>query len=261
MRVGTVASAPPVFVRVAAHPLRWRILNELAASDRRVRELTLAVAAPQSLVSYHLGCLRAGGLVVARKSSADGRDSYYSLDLARCADLMSATGAALHPGLRLAPVESDRRSARSSGRAPRVLFLCTGNSARSQMAEALLLDRAPFPVHGSSAGSRPKPLHANAVRVMRTRGIDISANRTKHLREFSRRRFDHVVTLCDRLREECPEFPGHPRITHWSMPDPSAAGATNAQTYPAFERAADEIERRVHFLLAVIGQPSTKESS
>jgi protein-tyrosine-phosphatase/DNA-binding transcriptional ArsR family regulator len=252
---------PPEFVRLAANPLRWRILNELAASDQRVRELTGAIAEPQSLVSYHLGRLRADGLVTVRKSSADGRDSYYSVDLVRCGELLAATGAALHPGLRLVPGEPGRQPSTSPRRVPRVLFLCTGNSARSQIAEALLADRAPFPVRVSSAGSRPKPLHPNAVRVMRARGIDISANRSKHLDEFAHRRFDWVVTLCDRLREECPEFPGHPRVTHWSMPDPSAAGATNATTYPAFERTAEEIERRIHFLLALIEQSSNKESS
>jgi len=247
---------------LVAHPVRWRILNELAASDQRVRELTGAIAEPQNLVSYHLGRLRAGGLVTARRSSADGRDSYYSVDLARCADLLAATGAALHPGVRLGPVAHGRaRSTRSSRDVPRVLFLCTGNSARSQIAEALTIERAPFPVRAFSAGSRPKPVHPNAVRVMRTRGVDISANRSKNVREFSHRRFDYVVTICDRLREECPEFPGHPSVMHWSMPDPSATGATEKQTYPAFERTAQEIEQRVHFLLALLDQPVSRERS
>jgi len=246
-------------MQLAAHPLRWQILNELAGSDQRVRELTSAIAEPQNLVSYHLGRLRSGGLVTVRKSSADGRDSYYSVDLDRCAELMTATGAALHPGLQLVSRES--RPTRSSRGVPRVLFLCTGNSARSQMAEALLEHRAPFRVRAFSAGSRPKPLHPNAIRAMRSRGIDISDRRTKPVHEFSRRRFDFVVTLCDRLREECPEFDGHPRVTHWSMPDPSASGNGNAQTYPAFERAADEIERRIHFLIALIEQSSSKESA
>jgi protein-tyrosine-phosphatase/DNA-binding transcriptional ArsR family regulator len=251
----TEASVPPVFVQLAAHPLRWRILGELARSDQRVRELTGVIAEPQSLVSYHLGRLRTGGLVTARRSSADGRDAYYSVDLERCADLVAATAAALHPGLRLGPVPGHRKgSARAVRRVPRVLFLCTGNSARSQMAEALMVERAAFPVKVLSAGSRPKPLHPNAVRAMQTRGIDIRDRRPKHLDEFSRRRFDYVVTLCDRLREECPEFPGHPDVMHWSMPDPSTTGGTDAQTYPAFARAADEIERRIHFLLALIEQ-------
>ncbi|MGZ4241835.1 MAG: arsenate reductase/protein-tyrosine-phosphatase family protein [Actinomycetota bacterium] len=262
MGTAVAPSAPPVFVQLAANPVRWRILGELAGSDRRVRELTSVIDEPQSLVSYHLQRLRAGGLVTVRRSSADGRDSYYSIDLARCADLLVSTAAALHPGLRLDPDAGGRDRPRpSSRRAPQVLFLCTGNSARSQMAEAFMSHRAPFPVQAFSAGSRPKPLHANAVRAMQTHGIDISDCRSKHLDEFARRRFDYVVTLCDRVREVCPEFPGHPRAAHWSMPDPSASGATDAETYPAFARAADEIEQRVQFLLASIEQPTPRRGN
>lgn len=250
----------PVFVSLAGHAVRWRLLTSLTAGDLRVRELTTAIGEPQSLVSYHLGRLRSGGLVSMRRSSADGRDVYYSIDLLRCEDLLGDAGTALHPGLRLVAVEPRRdRPARSRRHAPRVLFLCTGNSARSQMAEALIVEHAAFPVRASSAGSLPKPLHPNAVRVMHARGIDISNNHSKHLDRFSRRQFDYVVSLCDRVREVCPEFPGAPRVMHWSMPDPSHAGATDAQTYPAFERAADELEIRIRFLLAKIEQDLTQE--
>jgi DNA-binding transcriptional ArsR family regulator len=92
-------SAPPGFLRLAGHPLRWRLLTELARTDRQVRELTGLLGQPQSLVSYHLGQLRAGGLVSARRSSADGRDCYYRIELARCRERLAETGLALHPGL------------------------------------------------------------------------------------------------------------------------------------------------------------------
>ncbi|MGZ4735522.1 MAG: arsenate reductase/protein-tyrosine-phosphatase family protein [Acidimicrobiia bacterium] len=253
------SSTMPVFVELAGHPVRWRILAELSVSDRRVRELTAAMGEPQSLVSYHLGRLRTGGLVDVRRSSADGRDSYYSVDLAHCADLLAAVGVALHPGLRLGRLEGERvRPSGSARRVPRVLFLCTGNSARSQMAEAFMAHGSRFPIQAFSAGSRPKPLHPNAVRVMRKRGVDISGCRAKSVDEFAKRRFDHVVTLCDRVREVCPEFPGSPRLTHWSMPDPSATGTTDRQTYPAFEVAADEIERRVRFLQELIDESRSR---
>ncbi len=95
------ASAPPEFLRLAGHPLRWQLLAELARSDRRVRELRERLGQPQSLVSYHLGQLRAGGLVSARRSSADRRDAYYRIDLTHCGELLIETGRALHPGLAL----------------------------------------------------------------------------------------------------------------------------------------------------------------
>src|SRR3954451_5456229 len=96
---GQVA-APPPFVRLAAHPLRWQLLAELAGSDYRVRELVTRIDQPQNLVSYHLRLLREGGLVTSTRSSFDGRDSYYHLDLDRCADALTDSAAALHPALR-----------------------------------------------------------------------------------------------------------------------------------------------------------------
>jgi DNA-binding transcriptional ArsR family regulator len=92
-------------VRLAAHPLRWRRLSELADGDYRVRELVTLVGEPQNLVSYHLRLLRDGGLVTATRSSFDGRDSYYHLDLGRCVATFADAGAALHPALRREPAE------------------------------------------------------------------------------------------------------------------------------------------------------------
>ncbi|WP_239165123.1 arsenate reductase/protein-tyrosine-phosphatase family protein [Actinoplanes palleronii] len=234
---GTVAV--PGFVAAAGHPVRWRLLSELARSDRAVHELTAVLGQPQNLVSYHLGKLRMAALVTARRSSADGRDTYYSLDLERCGDLLSGTGAALHPGLRLT------RPAPVLAVTGRVLFLCTGNSSRSQMAEALLRHRSAGAVHAFSAGSAPKPVHPSAVSTMAARGIDLAGARPKHLGEFTGQHFDYVITLCDRVKEVCPGFPGHPRPVHWSIADP-AAGPDGP---PAFERTADELTQRIGFLL------------
>src|SRR5262249_46345840 len=151
------------------------------------------------LVSYHLAQLRTGELVSMRRSAADRRDTYYTLNLARCAELFERAGAALHPGLRLAPSPPALRAAAPAPtRRRRVLFLCTGNGTRSQIAEVLLDSLSSGAVEVASAGSHPRPVHPNAVRVMRERGIDISAKRSKHLSEFARRRFDFVITLCDR---------------------------------------------------------------
>ena len=251
--------SPPPFLRLAGHPLRWRLLNELARSDRRVGELCALAGEPQSLVSYHLRQLRDGGVVSARRSLADGRDTYYVLELARCGELLAGAGASLHPGLRSA-VGSDPGHARGSAHA-RVLFLCTGNSARSQMAEALAEQLSDGRVRAASAGSHPKPLHPNAVRVMRARGIDLAGRRSKHLGEFTRRRFDYVISLCDRVREVCPEFPGTPQAIHWSVRDPGREPGTDTETLPAFERTAAELETRIAFLLAAINHPTYAEEA
>ena len=252
---------PPSFVRLASHPVRWRLMQELVRSDRAVGELMVLVDEPQSLVSYHLRQLRDGGLVSARRSSADRRDSYYTIDLGACRRALQTAGGALHPALHgiATPLASQPRE--DSRRRQRVLFLCTGNSARSQIAEALIEHMSAGAIDARSAGSEPKPLHPNAVRVLRTRGIDISANRTKHIDEFVSERFDEVITLCDRVREVCPEFPSHPELVHWSIPDPALDGATNRSTYPAFERTTVDLESRISFLLHLLSDRTTTRRS
>ena len=237
---------PPEFMQLAGHPLRWQLLQGLAHSDRTVHELTGLVGQPQNLVSYHLGKLRDARLVTARRSSADGRDAYYTVDLARVGELLSTSGDAIHPGLRLTPPPPRRVTAR-------VLFLCTGNSARSQMAEALARTRSGGLVEAFSAGSHPKPLHPDAVRAMREEhDIDLTGHQSKHLGVFTDVRFDRVISLCDRVREVCPEFPGDPETIHWSIPDPAAGHVDDEASYPAFRQTAAELETRFGFLLAVL---------
>ena len=227
----------PEFVRMAAHPLRWQLLTELAGSDHRVRELTERLGEPQNLVSYHLRLLRDGGLVSSRRSTFDGRDTYYHLDLDRCSALLTGAGAALHPSLELQPPTP------LSPNGVRVLFACTGNSARSPIAEALLRRRAPG-IEVTSAGSHPKQLHPNTVRVLLEEfGIDISGRSPQHL-DSVRPGFDHVITLCDKVREVCPEFEGTP--IHWSVPEPSG--------YPEFVATAVEIDTRIRHLLPVLAR-------
>ena len=232
---------PPEFLRLAGNTVRWRLLTELARSDLRVGELTARVGQPQNAISYHLGQLRSAGLVSMRRSSADQRDTYYHVELTRFGELLDATGAALHPGLANCPVP-----AAPPQHAPTtwVLFACTGNSARSQIAEALLARAAPDRVRAASAGSHPKELHPNAVRVMREYGIDLTGRRSKHFDELTVRRFDYVITLCDKVREVCPELPGRPELIHWSIPDPAAERDSRA-SYPDFRRVAADLLTRI----------------
>jgi protein-tyrosine-phosphatase len=96
---------------------------------------------------------------------------------------------------------------------------------------------------------------------MKKRGIDISGNRTKHVDEFVAQRFDVVITLCDRVREVCPEFPSHPDLVHWSIPDPALEGPNDRATLPAFERLATELETRIGFLLQLLEESTTRRST
>jgi protein-tyrosine-phosphatase len=247
---------PPEILAALSDPLRWQLVGELGRSDRRVGELVQLLGKPQNLVSYHLAELRNAGIVTARRSSADGRDVYYRADLFRCRDLLREAGLSLHPGLSLVPAQGGGGAPRRAR--PRLLFLCTGNSARSQIAEALVEHRSAGTVEARSAGSHPKPLHPNAVRVMAERGVDIAGRRTKSLTRFTRSRFDRVITLCDKVREICPEFPGPAIAAHWSIADPATAGDTDKATYTAFEHVADEIDGRVELLLADLQAPQLK---
>ncbi|OBH03796.1 ArsR family transcriptional regulator [Mycobacterium sp. E1747] len=226
-------------MQMASHPVRWALLTELAGTDLRVRELAAAVDEPQNLISYHLRLLRSAGLVDARRSSFDGRDTYYRLNPTGCAGAFREAAEALHPAL--APTHGGRPPVRS------VLFLCSGNSARSPMAEALLRRRGQGRIRAASAGSHPKShLHRDAIRIMRDRyGIDLGAQRPQPLTAVARRRFDCVITLCDRVREYARDH-GVTTTTHWSLPDPSGAG------YPEFGRVASELDDRIDFLLPVL---------
>jgi protein-tyrosine-phosphatase/DNA-binding transcriptional ArsR family regulator len=242
--------ATPEFVRLASHPLRWRVLTELAVSDLRVRELVALVDQPQNLVSYHLRLLRDGGLVTATRSTFDGRDSYYHLNLDHCADALVATGSALHPALRLTPAPPTSRIATSVT----VLFVCTGNSARSPVAAALLHHRADRIIKATSAGTLPGPeLNPLAVRVLREEyAIDLPHRRPRHLSSLSGRRFDYLITLCDKAREVSPGLVDHGRRIHWSIPDPTAAHGTERAAYSTFARIAADIDARIRHLLPVL---------
>jgi arsenate reductase len=130
----------------------------------------------------------------------------------------------------------------------RVLFLCTGNSARSQMAEGLLRQMAGDRFEVFSAGTQPKGMHPRSVEVMNEAGIDISKQTSKDVGTFFQQNFDYVITVCDRAKQHCPVFPGAQPI-HWGFDDPAEA-PPNMQLN-VFRRVRDEIRHRLHlFLLA-----------
>jgi len=240
----------PDLLKLLAHDLRWRLVQFLAHSDLRVQELAERLARPLNLVSYHLAQLRRGALVTERRSSSDGRDIYYSLDLLRLRLLYREAGVALHPAMTSwseGDVTVPSLASRSSPL--KVLFLCTHNSARSQMAEALLRQLGGAAVEVQSAGSEASTVHLLAVETMRERHIDISSQRSKHVDIFAGQSFDYVVTVCDRMREVCPMFPGKPEQIHWSIGDPAAVAGGVDEQRQAFAATAAELTVRLHFFL------------
>lgn len=127
----------------------------------------------------------------------------------------------------------------------RVLFLCTHNAARSQMAEGLLRAYAGDQIEVVSAGTEPSQVHPLAVRAMAEIGIDISGARSKSVVAFLDQHFDYVITLCDRANETCPVFPGDPERIHWSFPDPSAVDGDEERRYRAFRQVCTQLAMRL----------------
>ncbi len=125
----------------------------------------------------------------------------------------------------------------------RVLFLCTHNSARSQMAEGLLRQMAGNRFEVASAGTEKTEVRPEAIEAMRKRGIDLSRHESKTLDRFLGEPWDYVITVCDAANESCPVFPGAQHRLHWSFPDPSAVTSPGRQA--AFDRAADAIQDRL----------------
>src|SRR5215212_11220804 len=133
-----------------------------------------------------------------------------------------------------------------------VLILCTGNSARSQMAEDLLRTLAGDHFEVFSAGSKPSIVNPLAIAVMNERGSDIHAQRSKHLNEYLEQPFDYVITVCDNAAETCPLFPGPARRIHWSFPDPAAVTGSEAERLASFRQVRDDIETQLKTWLATL---------
>jgi protein-tyrosine-phosphatase len=202
---------------------------------------------PSNAVSYHLKQLSVLGLLQDHRSSSDARDVYYRVDLDQLDRLYTQAGDALHPGL--VPSEQSSNEVQVSTTIPlRVLFLCTHNSARSQMAEAILRHMGGDQVEVFSAGSMPTQVHPNTLVVLRELGIDISHLYAKSLDQFLGESFDYIITVCDRVRDICPVFQGDPVQIHWSFPDPDVIEDPELQL-AAFRRTAVELQTRVRYLL------------
>lgn len=247
---------PPDFIRLLANDLRWGLLKALMPGDLQVNELVALLQQPMNLVSYHLRKMRDDALVTTRRSEADGRDVYYSLDLNRLRQMYLEAGRALHPAIGPRPTTTDF----SRLAYLRVLFVCTHNSARSQIAEGLLRHLT----HGSldvlSAGSHPTAVHPDAIRAMGRIGIDIREQRSRALSDVAGQSFDYVITVCDKAREVCPTFPGARTALHWGFPDPVAIEDA-AERRALFDRTAQQLQSRIeYFLSALPAAPEESES-
>lgn len=141
----------------------------------------------------------------------------------------------------------------------RVLILCTGNSARSQMAEGLLRSFGGDKVEVCSAGTNPSIVRPEAIAVMSELGIDLSGHRSKHVREFDGQHFDHVITVCDNANEICPVFPGDTERIHWSVPDPAGVEGSETERLAAFRRVRDSLAATLRDFVNRIG-PATARS-
>lgn len=236
------------FFRLLADPTRCAILMRLARSDERPSELSAAIKQPPETVAAALADLESAGLVTSRMSDV-GDERYYHLDLEQFQRRYVRAGGMIHPALAQAVVEVEEGAEPRAK--PRVLFLCTHNSARSQMAEGLMRSLSHGTIEVYSAGSQPSEVHPLAIETMDSMRIDIRGQRSKHYEEFIGQHFDYIITVCDRAREVCPVFPGLREAIHWSIPDPAAI-ENEAERRRAFHTAASQLANRIRYLQILI---------
>jgi ArsR family transcriptional regulator len=229
-------------LKLLADETRWRLLQALRRGDQLVSELVDQTHLPQNLVSYHLGVLRQAGLVQLHKSDADGRATYYGVDLAALTALYRRVGADL--ALPLAPRPDGLATAT-------VVFLCRANSARSQIAEGWLRTLSGGRVTVRSAGTQPSRLHPLAEQVMAEVGIDIGHHQAKHVDSLAHLLPDLVVTVCDIAREECTIWQRAATRIHWSIADPAATRGSDERLL-AFRAVRDALRLRIEGLLELL---------
>ncbi len=244
------ATYAPQLFSLLGNDMRWKLVSALVRGDFSVNELQQKVHGKQNLVSYHLGKLKKAKLVTEMSSIADGRETYYSLNLATLQRLFFSSGESLHPALTPNPEDS----AASGGEKLRILFLCTHNSARSQMAEGLLRAKGGERVEVFSAGTEPSVVNPLAIEAMDGLGIDIRSHQSKSMDDFLGQHFDYVITVCDRAKDSCPIFPGAPEQIHWSFPDPSEVQGSKARQLKAFEDAAQGLMQRINYFLMMLNR-------
>jgi protein-tyrosine-phosphatase/DNA-binding transcriptional ArsR family regulator len=237
------------FFRAFADETRLAIVRLLAVTDLRAGELVDRLHQPQNAVSYHLKHLRSLGLLCDRRSTLDARDIYYRVDLERLQALYASAGEALHPGMAVQR-EANEAVRPTLDRPLRILFLCTHNRARSQLAEGITRYVAGDQVEVYSAGNEPTEVHPLTKLMLDALGIDTTRMYSKSMQQFVGQPFEYVITTCDRMRGG-PTFPGDPVHIHWSIPDPSVVEGDAAAQYHAFQTACHELFTRIRYLLSL----------
>ena len=234
------------------HPDRlavFRLLVRFAPQGGRPTEIAAALGLKQNTLSHHLACLTASGLVrVARR----GRSLFYTADLQVTEGLIGYLALDVgraRPDL-LAPLHANRKEPVMRDMDFDVLFICSGNSARSIFAEVLLRDLGKGRFRAFSAGTRPNSdLNHVALAVLSRNGHDLVGLRSKHMSEFQQPDaavMDFVFTVCDTAAaEECPPWPGQPITGHWGLPDPVKAQGTEAEKALAFAQTYGALRRRI----------------
>lgn len=239
------------------HPGRlavFRLLMRFAPQGVRPTEIAEALGLKQNTLSHHLADLTASGLVQVTRA---GRSLYYAVDLDTTEGLIGYLALDVgraRPDL-LAPLLSDPKDTVQMDRtipdtAFDVLFICSGNSARSIFAEALLRDLGKGKFQAFSAGTRPNSeLSPFALEILKRNGHDVAALRSKHISEFQKPGsivMDFVFTVCDTAAaEDCPPWPGQPITGHWGLPDPVKAAGTDAEKALVFAQTYAALRRRI----------------
>ena len=239
------------------HPGRlavFRLLMRFAPQGVRPTEIAEALGLKQNTLSHHLADLTASGLVGVERQ---GRSLYYAVDLDTTEGLIGYLALDVgraRPDL-VAPLLFAHKDAAPMTAPHRdtnfdVLFICSGNSARSIFAEALLRDLGNGKFQAFSAGTRPgTALNPFALEILKRNGHDVSGLRSKHISEFQQPDspvMDFVFTVCDTAAaEECPPWPGQPITGHWGLPDPVKASGTDAEKALVFAQTYAALRRRI----------------
>jgi protein-tyrosine-phosphatase/DNA-binding transcriptional ArsR family regulator len=245
------------FFRMLGDATRLAVVARLARSDERLIGLSTAIKQPPETVAAALADLQSAGLVASRASDVHPGEMYYYLDLEQMQKRYLTAGRLIHPALAQAITGVEEEMVQRAK--PRVLFLCTHNSARSQMAEGLLRTSSHGTIEAFSAGSQPEEVHPLAIETMDGMNVDIRNQRSKHFDEFLGQHFDVVITVCDRARETCPVFPEAKETIHWSIPDPAAV-EDEAEKRRAFHQAATILATRIRYLQILLEREQREQA-